>query len=340
MTENFQVFKIDNGLKYIHSELKSSNLVTVAIFFRLGSIWETSEFYGGSHFLEHFLFKGCDMFHNAKDLNMAFDNIGAIINAATSHEYTYFYGIVSKDKFEKFFNILSTMVMTPIFNPKEFEKEKNVVLEELKRYLDLPEVLSEEELYRIAFGDGHRLSRKIGGEVSDVTNIKLESLKQFYKKYYTPQNACISIAGNIELERVHNAVCKSKLAEDYTGIVTKIERNPISLKDGLQIYVKKPTNGQEQCYINIGFRTKTCSTINKYKIDFLSKILNCGMSSRLFQDLRENHGISYSQSAGYDCYIDAGIYVITTSVDCNSIYKTIINGIDSEGAIEILFNLL
>ena len=107
MIEKFRIFGLDNGLKYVYSPLDTTQLVTVAIFFRLGSIWETEEFYGGSHFLEHFLFKGCNMYPDAKELNMAFDKLGAIINAATSHEYTYFYGIVPKENFSAFYKILS-----------------------------------------------------------------------------------------------------------------------------------------------------------------------------------------------------------------------------------------
>tara|TARA_Y100000389_G_scaffold68447_1_gene64921 strand:+ start:1211 stop:2569 length:1359 start_codon:yes stop_codon:yes gene_type:complete len=343
MTESFKIFQLENGLRYVHSKVTTTKLVTVAIFFRLGSIWENEKFYGGSHFLEHFLFKGCDMYKNAKDLNTEFDNLGAIVNASTSHEYTNFYGCVSVENFEKFFNIISNMVVTPVFNPEEFEKEKNVVIEELKRYLDKPEDNSEEELYTLLFGKNHRLGRKIGGEVSEVKDIKLESLKEFHKKYYIPQNACISICGNVQLEDVHRLVCNSLLAKKSDGNVNAIEKSPIDSQEKLRIKIMKPEQKQEHCYINIGFNIrdicdKNETDINDVKIDFISNILNCGMSSRLFQDLRENHGISYSQSAGYDCFIDCGLYVITTSVDCPSIYKTIVNGEESEGALEILSN--
>ena len=338
MSEKFNIFKLDNGIKYVHSKLDTTDLVTVAIFFRLGSIWETDEFYGGSHFLEHFLFKGCEKFKNAKDLNMEFDKIGAIVNASTGHEYTNFYGIISKEKFHIFFDIISNMVMTPVFNRDEFEKEKNVVTEELKRFIDLPQVASEEELYKIMFGEDHRLGRKIGGEVSDVKRIQIESLEKFHNKYYIPKNACISIVGNIDIDTVHEAVNKCKLAEVTPGELNVIKPVAINTENKFKLEIMTPENKQEHCYINIGFRTDTFDSVKQNKINFISNILNCGMSSRLFQDLRENHGISYSQNAGYETFIDTGVYVITTSVDCESIFKTNVNGKEKIGALEILSN--
>lgn len=341
MTESFKIFKLDNGLRYVHSKVTTTKLVTVAIFFRLGSIWENEKFYGGSHFLEHFLFKGCEMFPNAKDLNVEFDNLGAIINASTSHEYTNFYGCVSIENFEKFFKILSNMVVTPIFNPDEFSKEKNVVIEELKRYLDKPEDNSEEELYSLIFGEDHRLGRKIGGEISDVEKIKLETLEEFHKEYYIPQNACISVCGNVDIELIHKLVCDSPLAKQVDGNINKIEIVPPMPQNELRLKIINKDPNQEHCYINIGFSIELSDDPDiSVKIDFISNILNCGMSSRLFQNLREKHGISYSQSAGYDEFIDNGLYVITTSVDKKSIYETMVNDKRSIGALEILSNTI
>ena len=291
--------------------------------------------------MEHFLFKGCEKYPDAKDLNERFDYLGAIVNASTSHEYTNFYGCVSEENFEEFFQILSNMVVTPVFNPKEFEKEKNVVIEELKRYLDKPEDNSEEELYTLIFGENHRLGRKIGGEISDVEKIKLDTLKEFHNEYYIPQNACISICGNVDEKLIHKLICDSSLSEKVDGNINKIKNIQPESQDKLRLKIINKDPNQEHCYINIGFRINNIDDpVKSVKIDFISNILNCGMSSRLFQNLREKHGISYSQSAGYDEFIDSCLYVITTSVDKKSLYETEVNGKKKIGALEILFDTI
>lgn len=341
MTESFKVFKLDNGLKYVHSKIKTTKLVTVAIFFRLGSIWEDREFYGGSHFLEHFLFKGCEMYKSAKELNSKFDSLGAIINASTSHEYTNFYGVVNIENFEEFFKIISNMVLKPVFNPQEFEKEKNVVIEELKMYLDKPEDNSEEELYTLMFGNNHRLGRKIGGEVSDVKKIKIETLEKFHKNYYLPQNACISICGNIDEHTIHDLILKSELSENYHGNTNIIQKIKPKINDSLKIKILPGTMSQEHAYINIGFIIeRELSDIEQIKIDFIGNILSGGLSSRLFHEMREKYGVSYTQNAGFDNYIDSSVFVITTSVDNDSIFETNVNNQKNIGVMEILSNVI
>ena len=191
---------LENGLTIIGEEIPYLKSISLGIWVKAGSIIETKENSGVSHFIEHMLFKGTKN-RSSKELAREIDNLGGILNAFTSKECTCFYVKLLDEHIDIGIEVLSDMILNSCFDKKDIEKEKSVILEELKMYEDSPDDLSYDFLLANIYKD-HSLGMNILGDRNTLKNFKRENILDYYNKYYVPNNSVISICGNFNFEEI------------------------------------------------------------------------------------------------------------------------------------------
>jgi len=311
-----KIINLKNNIPVIYLPRKENNVSCISVFIKVGSVNETDSLYGASHFLEHILFKGTKSRPNSVDISKELDSVGAYFNAYTDKDITSFVIKLHSDYLNKAIDILSDMLLNSVFEPNNFELEKRVVLEEINKNLDLPENQAIENLYKIVFNN-NPLERSIGSEEKYILNYSRDDVINYFKNYYSSNNIFISITSNLDLDNImillNNSHFKNYKKKEITYKLPKLE---IQYNPRYNIKRKE----LEQLHIAIGF--PVCSRYNddKYILDMIRVILSGNMSSRLFLDLRESHGLSYNISISVDHYDTCGIFYIYTSFDKDSIF--------------------
>ena len=312
--EKFNLEK--NDIPIIFIPRKDNNVSCISVFIKVGSVNENESLYGASHFLEHILFKGTKNRPKSIDISKELDSVGAYFNAYTDKDITSFVIKLDSDYLEKAVDIVSDMLLNSLFESKNFELEKRVVVEEINKNLDLPENQTIENLYKIVFKN-NPLERSIGATEKSILNYARNDVIDYFKKYYSSNNIFISITSNLDIDVVNqllnNSHFKNYKKNELTYQLPKLEKQ-ISPR-----YTVK-NKELEQLHIAIGFPVCSRYDDDKYVLDFIRIILSGNMSSRLFLDLRERHGLSYNIAISVDHYDTSGIFYIYTSFDKDSIF--------------------
>jgi len=268
-----------------------------------GSRAETKENSGINHFIEHMLFKGTEKY-NLKDIAQISDRLGGSLNAYTGKETTQFYIKAIDEKFDSAFNLLSDMVLNSVFPEDEFYKEKNVILQELKESSDNPDSHSFEIFYENFFLD-NSLGLPIGGTETSVSLMKRETVYKYYKNHYKPSNLILTVSGNIKHKTILRAV--DELFEDFSNNeVLSIDFKQINMNFSPIINIRD----LKQLYVIIGFKGLPSNSPLRYSFMVANDILGSGMSSRLFQKVREEKGLAYTINSFPDSFIEDGILMI------------------------------
>ncbi|GGM21786.1 peptidase M16 [Paraliobacillus quinghaiensis] len=290
-----------NGLRIVLEGIPTVRSVTIGIWIRAGSRNETKENNGISHFLEHMFFKGTDK-KNAKEIAEAFDAIGGQINAFTSKEYTCYYVKVLDTHKEFAVDLLADMFFHSKFDPEEIEKEKNVVLEEIKMSEDTPDDIVHDLLAEASYGD-HPLGYPILGIDNTLKSFTAEDLHQYKEKHYRPDNIVISVAGNVDKTFITHV---ESLFDQFT------ETNQTSSIDKSIFIPKQLTRKKEteQAHLCIGYPGLPVDASNIFSLVVINNVLGGSMSSRLFQEIREQRGLAYSVFSYHSSFIDDGLLTI------------------------------
>ncbi len=305
------VFKtVDDKLKVVAKEMSHVESVSVIVWIKTGSRYEPKELNGISHLIEHMVFKGSKKRDNALKISLAIEEIGGKINAFTSEEYTGFYVKVPANYLSLGLDVLSDMIFNPLLREEDLAKEKKVVMEEIKRYYDIPEEWVETLLTKAVWGD-HPLGRDILGTIESVSGITKKDIEDFMKKYYAPYNITLSIAGKISFEEIF------KLSKDYFLIDRDgVPSNFLKADDKIQgdkfIIEHRKIN---QTHLSMAFLSFPRGDKKRYALSLMSIILGSGMSSRLFQRLREEKGLVYDISTYPVYFTDTGIFKIGAGID-------------------------
>ncbi|WP_088012913.1 M16 family metallopeptidase [Gottfriedia acidiceleris] len=306
-----------NGVRVVIENISTVRSVALGVWIKTGSCNETSELNGVSHFLEHMFFKGTKT-RNAKEIAESFDSIGGQVNAFTSKEYTCYYAKVLDTHADYALEVLGDMFFNSTFDEGELEKEKNVVLEEIKMYDDTPDDLVHDLLSKVMY-ETHPLGYPILGTEETLKSFNGDTLRQYMKDFYTPDQVVISIAGNIDesfIKRVED------LFGNYEGKKKDVNFGIPTIHYG-QIARKKET---EQAHLCVGYRGLELGHSDLYPLIALNNILGGSMSSRLFQDVREQRGLAYSVFSYHSAYQDSGtvaIYAGTGKSQLNQLFETI-----------------
>ena len=278
---------LENGLTIIGEEIPYLKSISLGIWVKAGSIIETKENSGVSHFIEHMLFKGTKN-RSSKELAREIDNLGGILNAFTSKECTCFYVKLLDEHIDIGIEVLSDMILNSCFDKKDIEKEKSVILEELKMYEDSPDDLSYDLLLENIYKD-HSLGMNILGDRNTLKNFKRENILDYYNKYYVPNNSVISICGNFNFEEIVEKIkdkFKTWEAKEASINTTEPKFNPCIIKKNKDIK-----------QVNLAINLKAIPMINDrevYALSVVNNVFGGSISSRLFQKIREEKGLVYS----------------------------------------------
>lgn len=293
--------QLSNGLRIVMEKIPAFRSVSFGIWVKTGSRNEKPEENGISHFIEHMIFKGTARY-NAKEIAEQFDAIGGNVNAFTSKEYTCYYFKVLDEHLEIAMDILADMFFASQFDEEELRKEKNVILEEISMYEDTPDDMVHDLLAEAAYGS-HPLAYPILGTEERLATMDSAKLHSYMKEHYRLDNTVISIAGNYD-DRI------MELLEKYFGGFN-IKGNESALvapdfKGELRYYSKKT----EQNHICLTFPGLPSGHDKQYAMMLLNNALGGGMSSRLFQEIREKRGLAYSVYSYHSSYMDTGLLSI------------------------------
>jgi predicted Zn-dependent peptidase len=296
-------YRLHNGLRVIMEQIPTFRSVTFGIWVKTGSRNEKQQDNGISHFIEHMLFKGTER-HSAKDIAEIFDGIGGNVNAFTSKEYTCYYAKVLDEHLPIAMDILSDMFFHSAFDEGELEKEKNVIFEEISMYEDTPDDLVHDLVAKAAYGS-HSLGYTILGTEENLSAMKPDDLRRYMKKFYNTENTVISLAGNID-DNVRDLVEKHFGSFSNSG-----EETDYSAPDflGELVFHAKKT---EQNHICLSLPGLSLKEDNLYPMVLLNNAIGGGMSSRLFQEIREKRGLAYSVYSYHSSHIDSGLFTIYT----------------------------
>jgi predicted Zn-dependent peptidase len=310
-------YTCQNGVRIVLENIPTVRSVAIGVWIGTGSRNENLQNNGVSHFLEHMFFKGTKT-RSAREIAESFDSIGGQVNAFTSKEYTCYYAKVLDDHAQYALDVLADMFFHSTFDEEELKKEKNVVYEEIKMYEDTPDDIVHDVLSRATYGD-HPLGYPILGTEETLATFNGDTLRQYMNDYYTPDKVVISVAGNVSEEFIKEI---DKLFGSYETNSTKREVEKPGFMDQ-KLARKKDT---EQAHLCIGFNGLEVGHDNIYSLIVLNNILGGSMSSRLFQDVREQKGLAYSVFSYHSSYEDNGLLTVyggTGSSQLNLLFETI-----------------
>jgi len=293
---------LPNGIRIITELVPSFTSTTVGIWVENGSSYETPEINGISHFLEHLFFKGTER-RTAKQIAEEIDTVGGVLNAFTGKEYTCYYAKVLRDDLPLALDLLGDIFLHSKFEVEEIERERSVVLQEISEVEDSPDDYVH-ELFNRGFWPNHPLSLPICGTVDTVSQLKREDFVAFLAERYRPDRLIVTAAGAIEHDRLVDQVTREFGHLEGTTIAPQVPEPRI--KAGVSIFEKQ----LEQVHLCLGAPGLSQTDSRRYAAYVLNTALGGGMSSRLFQEVRERRGKAYSITSFLSSYRDAGYLAV------------------------------
>lgn len=308
---------LPSGIRLITVPIKDSNTVTALILTETGSKYENENQMGMSHFLEHMCFKGTKKRPTAMDISRELDSLGSQSNAFTSHEYTGYYARAQYKALDQIFDVVSDMYLNPTLSADELEKEKNVIVEELNMYEDMPHRNVHDIFMELLYGD-QPAGRNIAGTIQSVRSTTAEAMKAYHGRYSAPATVVV-ISGAFDQNHVEELVGKTFANIPQTAVVPKVKVIESQDKPGLKLKYRKT----DQAHLILGLRTFDLFDPRNSTLEVLSQILGGGMSSRLFQSMREERGLGYYVRAGKDTYTDHGYMAVSAGVTTSRVAEAI-----------------
>jgi len=312
------MFQIDNigGCTLIFTPFKGIETASLGIFINAGARCEEKSVKGIAHFMEHLLFKGSKKY-SYRRIKRDIEGRGGSLNAFTSQEITCYYAHFLNKNIKITLDILLDMVMNPSLKNDDIDKERKVVLEEIKMYNDLPSSRAASLLDGLLW-KGHSLGLDVVGTPSTVKAIKRKALIDFKERHYRPRNIVISLAGNFFKDEIVGLI-KERLSIRSL----KLKPNFFNPRPLQGISIKTERKDLEQVYLCIGFRGVSYLNPLRIPVELLSIILGANMSSRLFEEIREKRGLCYDISTEVKKYRDSGAFIIHAGLDKSNLPNAI-----------------
>ena len=319
----FNQTTLKNGLKVITVPMTDNPAVTVLVMVTTGSKYEKKETNVLSHFLEHMVFKGTPKHPMAIDIAKELESIGAQFNAFTGHEYTGYYAKANPEHLDKALDVVSDIYLNPLLDQKEITKEKGVIVEELRMYKDMPHRHVQDLFLQLAYGD-QPAGWNIVGTEDNINNFNRKDFVKYRSEHYVAEATIVIVSGSFDEKTISN-----KIESYFSGISTskKLDKAPIKEQQSKpEIFVQFKES--DQAHLVLGVRSFSARSEYETILSVLSTMLGRGMSSRLWQKLREEMGVGYYVHAGCDMYTDHGLFTISTGVDIkriDEVLKTLIS---------------
>ena len=300
---------LPSGVRILSEQVPGSQSVSVSFSVAVGSRDETNNHFGSTHFLEHLLFKGTKT-RSAMDIAVAFDSVGGSSNASTGKEHTSYYAKVQDKALPIAVEVIADMLTSSLIDETEFENERPVILEELAMNDDDPHDVVHEAFSTAVLGD-HPLGRPIGGTIETITAVSRDAVWEHYQNNYRPQDLVVAAAGSVDHQELIQLVEKGLSAAgwDLSLEAKPVPRrllNPAKISRGTKLQViHRPIS---QVNILVGSEGLYVDDPRRYAMGVLNTVLGGGMSSRLFQEIREKRGLAYSVYSFNQGYSDAATF--------------------------------
>lgn len=302
--------ELPGGARLLTAPLPARQSASVVLMFGVGSRFEEDRIGGISHFIEHLAFKGTHRRPSAKAIAEAIEGVGGVLNASTDKEVTVYWSRVPADRLELAIDVLGDIVSDSQLSPDDIERERMVILEELKMYLDQPQDYVHSLFEEVMWPD-HSLGRDIIGTVDSVSGVTRDDLVEYLTAHYRPRNLVAGIAGGIDAEAALRLV-GAHLALPGAGDGSNHQSAPGPLTASNLRVLEKDT---EQAHVCLGSRALSYLDEDRYVLDLITTVLGEGMSSRLFLEIREQRGLAYDVHAYTQKHRDAGYFGVYMGVD-------------------------
>lgn len=301
---------LPNGLRVVTIPLQDTQAVAVYVLAKVGSRYETRSINGISHFIEHLMFKGTKKRPTTLDISKLLDGVGASYNAFTSKDCTGYYVKMNHEHTELALDVVSDMLQNSLFDPKEIQRERGVIVEEIKMYEENPIMAIEDLFEGVVFGNHHPLGWNIAGPQSVIKNVSRASILKYRDQYYHAGNMWVVVAGKL------NPQINQQILKHFRGVKRKPKTpafTPYRPASSPAVVISR----KELEQVQIGLGTKSFSYTDKRlpALQLLSVILGGNMSSRLFIQVRERRGLAYSVSASPNPYEDSGCFMIHAGLE-------------------------
>ncbi len=300
---------LNNGLRIISKRINNVQSVSLGIWINIGGRYESTAQKGISHFLEHLLFKGSRKY-SCRQIKEQIEGVGGALNGFTSEELTCYLVKIPQRYLAQALDILSDMVIHPSLKEQDIQKEKTVILEELKMYRDLPQSYVYELLDELLWPQ-QALGAPVIGTVESVKSINRKILKAFQSAHYTPANIVVSAAGFLDQERLVQKVETHFFQKSRAQVNAYVLAKESQKQPRLKIFAKNT----EQTHMALGFCSLKRDHHLKHAQALLHIILGANMSSRLFNEVREKRGLAYEIGTGLKRYHDTGAFLVHAGID-------------------------
>lgn len=310
---------LNNGLRIVTATLPQTRAVSAIIFAGTGARCEPAPLAGISHFVEHMLFKGTDRRPTGLDISKTIEGLGGDMNAATNKETTQYWIRVARPHFDAALDVLADLFLHSRFDPAEVDKERLVIVEEIVSLFDSPADWVHQIIEELLYGRDHPLGRDIAGTTESVRAIGRDEMLAYIAARYTPNNLVIAVAGNLAHQEAVDAI-----RQHFGDLAPQPVTPYLPAPDGqtaprLRIQFKET----EQANLCLGVPGLSYRHPDRYALKILNTILGEGMSSRLFQEVRERRGLAYAVGSYLHSYADAGAMVAFASVDLERVPDTV-----------------
>ncbi len=300
-------------MRVITEKISGVHSAALGVWVTVGSRHETAEDNGISHFIEHMAFKGTKT-RSALEISRTIEQGGGFINAFTGRELTCFYVHVLDERMPQALDILADILANSVYDAAEIEKEKQVILDEIRDHEDMPDDVAHEYFVKEVFAR-HPLARPILGSPTNVRSFTRDSLVDFIERHYVPSGMVIAAAGNVS----HRELVK--MVKDKFQFTSRAKRPAMERLPGLAPQMHRYARPIQQAHMVMGGRGLSFSSKERFTLSVMNTILGGGMSSRLFQNIREKHGIAYSVYSFSEALGSAGLVGVYLATDSDRVQR-------------------
>ncbi len=310
--------QLPNGLRIVTKKLKDRQSASVGVWVAAGGRYEGDANKGVAHFLEHMAFKGSAKY-SCDEIKQKVEGVGGNLNAFTGEEETCFYAKTPRRHLDSTFDVLADITLFPKIAHRDLEKERTVILEEIKMYLDLPQYYVMDVLEEMLW-PAHPLGKNLAGSPETVSAMSPKDLKAFHRSFYVPSRIVVSACGDIDHDHIVELTRKRLGSLNAsTGVIKYVPAR----KDQSRPMAKIIHKNTEQMHVALGYLAYETNHPDYYVMALLSILLGGNMSSRLFNEVREKRGLAYSISSGVKSLDDTGVFMIRAGVDNQKIEDAI-----------------
>ncbi len=307
---------LDNGMRALVEEVPHSRSISVGLWVRVGSRDDPSSQPGIAHFVEHMLFKGTPM-RDAREISRQIDALGGQINGATGKESTFYYAEAPASGLRRILEIIADITQHPSFTPEELERERGVVLEEIRGRDDDPEQQAYDLFTAGLWQEGHPLTRPVLGKRATIASLSRDDLISFHSSFYQPERMVLVVCGAADADSV--LPLASELFEKASATSSALRRRSPLLRSDRKSHARE--TGQTHIYI--GLPAPNAQSDDRFATEVVNTILGGGTSSRLFTHVREEQGLAYAVSSSVISYSDAGFWLTYAGIAPENVKRTL-----------------